>query len=205
MKKEYEFFELINELQNTKRYVGYHEEFVESVPEHTYKMIVMIDRLYDLLQLNLDYRKCIKIAIYHDLCEIGLKQDIDALEAWNNIELQLSKKEQEDKKMREISQKYNSEIYDYFKEYEECESLEAKFVHAIDKLEANIRVLKESNVKYKDPDLIAVYAAKAVENFPLLIPFYKELKMVMKERYKQLSFEWKPEYDFSFENHENNN
>jgi len=200
LEKEYAFLEYLNELQNTKRYMEYDPIFSESVSEHSYKLIAMADKLFDLLELDLDYRKCIRLAMYHDLCEIGLKEDLDAYMVLNDDNLQILKKEQENQNILEISKTYEfKDIYDIFIEYEKQVTLESKFINALDKIEPKLRCLKVQNVKLRHPDFIATHADDSVRNFPKLLPFYKVVKEKMRERFEQSGFKWKKEYDYIFE------
>ena len=195
---EYDFFSFLNELQKTKRYWEYDEAFSESVSEHTYKLIVMVDKFFDVLKLDLDYRKCIKMAMYHDLGEVGMNSDIDAYKASKDKNLKASKKETESKKVLKISQRYDSEeIYEIFREYEEKLTQEAKFVNAVDKLETRIHCLGvEADLKYAD--FFVTHIDDAIRNFPKLMPFYRVLKLKMKENFEERGRERKEEYDLVF-------
>jgi len=200
MKLEYELFNYLNELQKTKRFGIFDEVFHESVPEHTYKMILMIDRLFDKLELDLDYRKCIKLTLYHDICEIDLENDFDAYLTSQNDEMKSNKKELEHKKVQEISKKYQDEaIYELFKEYEDQITKEAKFIKAIDKLETTIRcIVGTKHAKLVNPEFTALYCEPYIKEFPELKPLYKIVKAKLKERYAEWGWEWKAEYDAIF-------
>ena len=204
MQKEYEFFEYMNELQKTTRYSVYNKVFWESVPDHTYKMIVMIDKLFDVLDLKLDYRKCVKLALYHDLGEIGMENDIDAYDSFKNPELKLRKKEMENDNVLGIARKYGNEVYDIFSEFEKQATMEAKFVKAIDRLETTIRCIAVKDVSLEisiedaditNADFTAMHCDEAIKNFPELMPFYKVVKVKLKERFEAQGLEWKAEYD----------
>ncbi|MCL2444584.1 HD domain-containing protein [Candidatus Saccharibacteria bacterium] len=194
--REYEFFEQLNELQKTRRWAEWDEVFSESVSEHTYKMIVMIDRIFDILDLDLDYRKCVRMAMYHDFGEIGMGEDVDAYIAANNIDIMTIKKQREAEKVLDISEKYKcSKIYGAWREYEKQVTVEARFVKAVDKLETVIRILNTDGKMLERADFIATYADKAIKKFPRLIPFYRVVKARMRERFEEQGWEWKKEYD----------
>lgn len=190
-----EFFLKTNDLQKTKRYAEY-AEFTESTSEHTYKLILMIDYLFKKLKLELNYIKCIELAIYHDFSEMDLECDIDAYQS-SKVDVANYKKEIENKKIVELSKKYYSEIEEIHKEYENKQSEESKFVNACDKLEACIHVLS-IDAEIMNFDFFATYSDKAIANFPKLLPFYKEIKWLMKKRYIELGYGWKKEYDNLF-------
>ena len=47
-------------------------------------------------------------------------------------------------------------------------------------------------------EIYATFADKAFINFPELMPFYREIKDVMHQRFDELGFVWKDEYDAVF-------
>ena len=102
--KELDFLYKINDLQKTKRY-GNYPEFSESTTEHTFKLILMVDYFYKELNLNLDYKKCISLSIYHDFGEMDLEQDVDIKE---NIDKKVHahKDSYEIEKVEELSERY---------------------------------------------------------------------------------------------------
>lgn len=190
-----EFFLKINKLQETKRYAKY-PSFTESTSEHTFKLVLIVDYLFHELKLDLDYVKCIKLALYHDFGEIDLESDIDAYEQTNLSKLK-DKKKLEEKKINEIVEEYNLPIRDLLDEYEEKETAEARFINACDKLEACIRVLS-INKEIMNYDFFATYSDSSIKNFSKLMPIYKKIKNLMKKRYSELGYEWKKEYDEIF-------
>ncbi len=190
-----EFLYKINDLQNTTRY-GNYPKFSESTSDHTFKVILMVDCLYKYFNLSLDYKKCIELAIYHDFGEMDLEKDVDIKEnTSSNI------KEKKDKyeryKIKELSKKYYSSIENYYNEYKDKLSEEAKFVNACDKLEGMIHPLT-INEPIMNHELFATYADNAVRNFPIMMNLYKEIKEIIKEKYNEWNFEWKEEYDEIF-------
>lgn len=192
-----DFFLKINDLQKTDRY-GKYPAFTESTSEHTFKLILIVDYLFRELKLNLDYEKCIRIAIYHDFSEIDMKVDIDAYESSKKATAK-QKKILEAKKIEELSKEYYSEIKDLFEEYEAKASEEARFVNACDKLEACVHVLsiREEIMNY---EFFATYSDQTIVSFPQLLPIYQQVKLLMKKRYQELGYEWKKEYEEIFNN-----
>lgn len=187
-----EFLLKINDLQKTKRYAKY-PSYTESTSEHTYKLILIVDYLYEKLNLKIDYEKCIKIAIYHDFSEIDMSADIDAFES-SKESIANIKKTKEQQKIDELSKRYNQSIKYLFQEYEKKESAESRFVNACDKLEACLHVLSV-NAEIMNYEFFATYSDKAMYNFPEILPIYKEVKKLMKKRYLELGYIWKSEYD----------
>ena len=194
--REYDFFERMNELQETRRWEIWDAAFSESVSEHAYKMIVMVDRLFDVLELDLDYRKCVRMAMYHDLGEMGLDNDTAAYDAAMEAGVMEEAKKREAEKVREIAEKYKCpKIFGVWREYEKQATPEARFVGATDKLESTVRAITVKDAKLVNADFMASYCDDAVRKFPRLIPFYRVVKERMRERFEAQGLEWKKEYD----------
>lgn len=187
----------INDLQKTNRY-GNYPEFIESTSEHTFKLIQMVDYFYQTLDLKLDYYKCIRLAIYHDFGEMDLEKDVDIKEN-TNLDIKLNKDKYELEKIDKLSSTYYEPIKELFNEYKNKETEEAKFINACDKLEGTIYPLTK-NIPVVNHELYATYADKAIKNFPLLLPLYKEVKEIMKTKYLEWGFIWKEEYEEVFNN-----
>lgn len=193
-----DFLFKINDLQKTKRY-GNYPLFWESTSEHTFKLVALVDYFYHELNLKLDYKRCIQLAIYHDFGEMDLSQDVDIKEK-EEEKISKNKDLYEAEKIAELSNNYYSPIQDYYREYKEKKTEEAKFVNACDKLEAIIYPLTVG-VEIMNHELFANYADKAIKQFPALLPIYKDIKVVIKERYAKWGFEWKKEYENVFSEH----
>lgn len=192
-----DFLSKINDLQKTLRY-GDYPKFRESTAEHTFKVILMVDYLYKYLNLSLNYQKCIQLAIYHDFGEMDLEQDVD-IKGNASKDIRKEKDGYESKKIKELSNKYYALIKNYYNEYKDKKTDEARFVNACDKLEGMIHPLtvKEPIMNH---ELFATYADKAIKDFPILIPIYKQVKDILKEHYELWGFEWKKEYSEIFNN-----
>ena len=66
---------------------------------------------------------------------------------------------------------------------------------ALDKLETNIHEITRGAEFFDYPEFIAYYPKKAVENFPELKTFYRELLKHMKSEYTRVGHAWKEEYE----------
>jgi len=109
---------------------------VESDAEHTFSMAILALEIMSKEKLNLDELKVLKMTMYHELCEIDagdhvpqevIKQEINKEEKYN-IEKACAER---------ISRECNMpEILTLWLEFEEGKTREAKFVKAIDKLDA---------------------------------------------------------------------
>lgn len=193
--KELDFLFKVNDLQKTKRY-GNYPLFSESTAEQTFKLILIVDYFYKELNLDLDYQKCISLSIYHDFGEMDLEKDVDIKE--NTVKkINIRKDNYEIEKIKELSNTYYGPIVRYYEEYKEKMTEEARFVNACDKLEGMIHPLT-INASIMNHEIFATYADKAIEEFPKLLPVYKEIKEVLKTQYEKWGFEWKSDYDSIF-------
>lgn len=194
--KTLEFLLRVNDLQKTKRY-GNYPIFSESTAEHTFKVVLIVDYFYREFNLDLDYKKCVCLALYHDFGEMDLDKDVDIKEETDK-NTKKNKDIYELEKARELAENYYTPIVGYYEEYKDMNSQEALFVNACDKLEGLTHPLAIGEV-IMNHELFATYADKAIKSFPKLLPFYKEIKTELKKRYEEWGFEWKKEYDSVFE------
>ncbi len=193
--KELDFLIKINDLQKTTRY-GNYTFLNESTAEHTFKLVQLVDYFYKTLNLDLDYKRCIEIAIYHDFGEMDLVKDVDL--TGRTAKTMEDKEHYEETKIKELANNYYAPIKDYFDDYEEKKTREAKFVRACDKLEGMIHPISVGEpIPNEEP--FAIYGDKAVRDFKELMPIYKEIKKVLKEKYIEWGYDWKKEYDSVFE------
>lgn len=193
--KTLDFLLKVNDFQKTKRY-GNYPSFSESTSEHTFKLILIVDYFYRELKLDLNYEKCIALAIYHDFGEMNLDKDVDIKE---NTDKTIKRKKDmyELETIKDLSSYYYKPIFSYYREYKNKKTGESLFVNACDKLEGMIHPLAVGK-PIMNHEIFATYADKAVKEFPKLIPIYKQIKTRLKMLYKEWGGEWKIEYDFIF-------
>lgn len=110
----------------------------ESVAEHTWRLALMVMLMAPNLDQKINLPRAIKMAVIHDINEAAVG-DVPAF----LIEESKNQKKLEEKNIIGLKNKYNSsvmdEIYELWKEYEDEKTTEAKFVKALDRLEARIQ------------------------------------------------------------------
>jgi len=114
----------------------------ESVADHCWRVSLIILILSPLLDQEIDVEKALKLSIVHDLGEI-LTGDLPYYYFLGD------KKKLEEKHLKErlsilkltekLPSEVKNEIIDLWDEFERMESVESKFVNAIDKMEAQIQ------------------------------------------------------------------
>jgi len=109
----------------------------ESVADHSYQLIVMVMIYHDKLDQKVDLLKSIYMAAIHDLPE-AITGDIPLTDQTEKIKE--NKKIREMNAMEKICETLGDDLgislFDLYREYEENLCYEAKFVRALDKIEA---------------------------------------------------------------------
>ncbi len=168
IKKENNFLDIflaLSELKNTLRtgWIKYHnleEKYGESVADHSFAMAGMSYLLAQELNLNLDFDKVLKMSLFHELGEIYGGDIV----SYNNRDMNKEEKENIEKKSFQKfltllnNEKLKSELWDLYLEFEESESMEAKFVKSMDQLEATFQawlyeknnVVRKSVLEFKE-------------------------------------------------------
>lgn len=113
----------------------------ESVAEHSWRLAFMVCLFAPYLAKPVNIEKSLKMALIHDLAEAETG-DIPMFNCQDPVSKQ-QKLINEQKVMFKIKSMLNNEIgqeiYDLWLEYEEKQTYEAKFVNALDKIEAHIQ------------------------------------------------------------------
>jgi len=153
--------------------------------------------IFEELNLKIDLLKCVKLALVHDLPE-AITGDICAVAIAFGNKTSAEKFEGENAAIREIKQilpkRSGSEISDLWNEYEKGQTEEAKFVRALDKIEAVNHMICHQSL-HNHPDFIATYANKLVTDFPALITVWHEVQKLLKPEFKKRGWNWKKEYE----------
>jgi putative hydrolase of HD superfamily len=196
--KLFDFLRFVEKLKSTYRYNKKTDGTNESSADHSWRLSLLVIMLGDELNLNLDLFKSVKLAIVHDLAE-AITGDIDAIKLSTG---EVSKSEKEflelnamKKLQNVISGRIGTELFNLWKEYNSCTTLEAKFVKALDKIETLTQLSEAGHETYDKPEFIANYADKSVRDFPELKPVLAVLKEQLKSEFRKGNIEWKESYD----------
>ncbi|OOO14821.1 metal-dependent phosphohydrolase HD sub domain-containing protein [Aspergillus oryzae] len=143
------FFHLLERLKTTKR-EGWRRFGItagESISDHMYRMSVMTMLAPPSLAPRLNLPHCMKMALIHDMAE-SLVGDITPVD---NVDKQ-EKARREADVMNYITKNLlggvpggmltGDEVMKVFQEYEDNETLEAKYVHDIDKMELLLQMVE---------------------------------------------------------------
>ena len=115
---------------------------------HIFKLSFLVMLISPYLKQDIDYTKMLELALVHDIAE-GKTGDYTVANQIANPELKKEKHLREEKAIKELKNMLpsplNKKIYDLFNEYEKKETLEAKIVSMLDKLEANLQANQYHN------------------------------------------------------------
>ena len=193
IEKIFNFLHKIENLKSTLRYLSTKSGRKESTAEHSWRLAIFTFVIADELNLDFDKFHAVKIAIVHDLAE-ALTGDIDAIKIAEGEVTKEEKQKLEMEAMIDIKEtlpeKIGDEIYNLWKEYEDCKTKESKFIKALDKLETLTQFIEAGYKIYDRPKFLTTYADKAVSNFPELTDVLKVIKRKLKEEFEKGNIPW---------------
>lgn len=143
------FFHLLERLKTTKR-EGWRRFGInhgESISDHMYRMSIMTMLAPPSLSARLNVSHCTKMALVHDMAEL-LVGDITPVDNVAKSEKARREAAVMDFLTRNLLGSVpggafsGAEIFKVFQEYEDNETLEAKFVHDIDKMELLLQMVE---------------------------------------------------------------
>lgn len=120
---------------------------------HIFKLSFLVMLVAPYLKTPVDYTKMLEMALVHDIAE-GKTGDYTAANQLTHPELKAEKIKKEAKAIKDLKAMLppplNKKIYNLYQEYEKKQTLEAKIVSALDKLEANLQAnqYKDGDVRY---------------------------------------------------------
>lgn len=195
-----DFFQSVSELKRTLRYKEHHKYLKESSADHSWQTAIMVMILAPELDLDINVNRAIKIALVHDISE-AITDDIAATVTERNAELLKKKKSEELKAIQlltsNLPEKSGKEVCDLWLEYREGKTSEAKFVRALNKLEANMHCLNFGHKTYDDPYFIVTHANKAAKDFPPIKEVADIVKEKLKVEFEKGNIPWKDEEEYS--------
>ena len=197
--KIFDFFQIAQKLKETKRYETMEKDAIkESTAEHSFRLIFFVWIAKEILNIDIDLRKALEIAIFHDIIEaIAWDTDFSLVWTWKVSKEEKNQKETEAmKKLREVLPiEIWNQIYDLWDEYEKFETKEAKFVKSLDKLESIDHFIRNWSEYYDNPERIVFYLDSSVKFYPEIEPIYLLYKEKLKNEFLNCWIEWKKEYD----------
>ncbi len=196
VEKLVDFFIEIEALKKTFRYSTLPENVRDSSADHSWKLAFM-SSILDGEITGINSYRAVQICLVHDLAE-AVTGDIDSYRILQGEITKEQKHKMEEEVVRSIKNKIPSVgnlIYNLWKEFEDNTTPEARYAHAMDKIEALIHLLHVRCIAREDNEqagLTAKYADNAVKEFPQLQPLLDNIKLRLKKNSKSRVFNGSP-------------
>lgn len=186
-------------IEGAERYGASLSNFKNTVAEHSWRLGLMVLVITKEFDLKLNISHALAIALFHDLAE-GKTGDMDAyIQIKKGKDFILDKHKTENIVMKEMTKNvsFGKYVYDLFLEYEKGETVEAKFVRALDSIEGFLHIFEVGVENYIPKEFHGNYADKAIniisevgENFPALKELLEEIKENLKKEFKKVNVKW---------------
>ncbi|MDD5099125.1 MAG: HD domain-containing protein [Candidatus Colwellbacteria bacterium] len=121
----------------------------ESIAEHSWRMALMAAIIAPKIRERLDTERVLKMILVHDIGEMSEGDIPSHIHAFNSS-IKEKKDRSEEEMMTSIKDEFpefGKEVFNLWKEYELQETFEAKFVKALDKLDARIQMIDDPNTR----------------------------------------------------------
>ena len=147
------FMRILEEVCIVKRDLLLYDGSLENDAMHIFKLSFLVMMIAPYLKTPIDYTKMLEMALVHDIAE-GKTGDYTAANQIVNPNLKKEKKKKEDLAIKQIKTMLptplDKKIFALYQEYEKKETIEAKIVSALDKMEANLQAnqYKNGDVRY---------------------------------------------------------
>lgn len=143
LNQKLKFIELMDEMKNIERAMYLKNGKQETNAEDSFHLAMMVITFAeDFPKLNI--RKCLELALIHDIVEIYAWDTIFMVDKKEKIN---SKKQREKDAFLRLEKEFSESFFDNIKctilEYEEKITIESKFVHSLDKIQPIIQVIIE--------------------------------------------------------------
>lgn len=147
------FMRALEEVCVVNRDLLLYDGSTENDAMHIFKLSFLVMLIAPYLKTPVDYTKMLEMALVHDIAE-GKTGDYTAANQLTHPELKTEKLKKEAQAIKELKAMLpaplNRKIYNLYQEYEKKQTIEAKIVSALDKLEANLQAnqYKDGDVRY---------------------------------------------------------
>jgi putative hydrolase of HD superfamily len=186
-------------LESVERYNSSLREHKNTVAEHSWRLGLMALVIGTECKVRVDTNRAMTLALFHDLAE-AKTGDIDAYEqVLSGKKLIQNKSMLEDIAMHEMTDDlpFGDWIYSIWREYEDQQTVEAKFVKAIDRIEGFLHIAEVGVEAYIPKEFHADYANKAVtafdeatHHFPELKDLLDAVKKNLQEQFERVGVKW---------------
>lgn len=186
-------------LEGAERYSASLKENKNTVAEHSWRLALMALVIGTECKVRVDISRSMALALLHDLGE-AKSGDLDAYKKiLGGQQLIESKVIIEEATVREMTDDlpFGDWIYDMWREVEDKQTLEAKFIKALDRIEGFLHIAEEGVQAYIPKEFHADYATEAVEafdhatnHFPELKDLLNAVKKELREKFEKAGVKW---------------
>ncbi len=165
---EFEFLKLAENLKLEMRHSWLSKNRQESVAEHCWRLSLMAYRYADQLDQPVDLKRCVLMAIVHDLAE-AITGDIPVFDSQTS-DAKAAKDAAEQTAMLTITKLLGNDtqaeaMLQLWEEYEKQACYESRFVRALDKLEVFIQHLEAPISTWEEREKHMIYQDKWLRKF----------------------------------------
>jgi putative hydrolase of HD superfamily len=194
-----DYLHQVEKLKSTLRFSKTKSGRQESSAEHSWRMALLTYELIELFDLKIDTLRCLKLALVHDLPEV-ITGDFPAYKVATGEIDSNHKKQLTNDAIQQLADflpdSRSRDLISLIQEFEKQETLEAKFVKAIDKIESLIQYIEMGHENFHPlHDFAAFYTDKYLTDFPDLHPMVLLIKKELKQEFVKAGIPWKKEYE----------
>ena len=181
------FLQRSNKLKCIPRYSASLSDNADTTAEHSWRLALMAFIIGTECKVKVDLTHAMALALVHDLPE-AKTGDLDVYKAITEKSKRSEKNLREEKAMREMTDdiSFGGSLYKLWEEYSQKETLEAKFVNALDKMEGFLHIAECGVESYIPKEFYADYADKAVQTFDQATKEFPEVKDMLEMIKKNL-------------------
>lgn len=186
-------------LQSAERYQASLSDKRNTVADHSWRLALMVMLIGSECDLPIQMDRALSLALIHDLAEAETG-DIDAyIKIKGGEVVEKEKATEEVAAMKNILDgiSFDQTIYDLWNEYEAQETLEAKFVKALDRIEGVLHIAEDGVDSYQLKEFYSDYPDQAVQAFdnaakdcPELSSLLAVIKNDLKEKFEKRGIAW---------------
>lgn len=186
-------------LETTERYSASLSSGRNTVAAHSWRVAMMVLIISSEYNLSLNVERAVMLALTHDLAE-AVTGDLDAYEQIiGGASVVEDKAIKERSAMKQLTKdlSFGGVMFSYWREYEDQQTIEAKFVKALDRIEGFLHIAEQGLEAYIPADFHSSYANDAVRAFdeashahPGLMPLLEVVKNQIKTACEARGIKW---------------
>lgn len=192
------FLKRSSKLKSAPRFRASLKKDGDSVAEHSWRLALMVFVIGNQCKADINIDRALAIALLHDLAE-AKTGDLDAYEFMSGKRSTTQKMADEEHAMAELTAdlSFGEWIRYIWEDYKDQKSVEAKFVKALDKLEAFLHIAECGVQNYIPKEFHSDYADAAVKafdqashHFPELEDILDAIKKDLKQQFVAAGIKW---------------